>query len=106
MDLFPGIQHVIRSPTHPPPTPPRPSSILFPNVPPLSLYHPQGFRKVKNTCWSFANVHFRKGHEEELMNIKRRMGAKGRGEAGSGVGSDGGKGVSLLAVTHYFHETF
>jgi len=43
---------------------------------------------VKNTCWSFANAHFRKGHEEDLGNIKRRMGAKGRADAGTAVRPD------------------
>jgi len=44
-------------------------------------------------------VHFRKGHKDDLTNIKRRMGAKGRGEAGSGVGADAGKGVRLSNTT-------
>tara|TARA_B110000977_G_scaffold166839_1_gene214972 strand:+ start:34232 stop:34594 length:363 start_codon:yes stop_codon:yes gene_type:complete len=56
-----------------------------------------GFRKVKSTEWSFANAHFRRGCKEDLMNIKRGLSVKGRGEAGAGAGAAEGTGVSRLA---------
>ena len=33
---------------------------------------------MRNTCWSFANEYFRKDHESDLVNIKRRQVMKGK----------------------------
>ena len=59
----------------------------------------QGFRKVEHARWSFANGHFAKGGEEDLLKIRRRSVSKAKSRGGEqlqqelpGVGRSGGAG--------------
>ncbi len=64
----------------------------------------QGFRKVRNTCWTFANAYFQKDHEADLVNIKRRKGAKDKAtpDPSAGVRLE----LTRPASNLFFRESF
>lgn len=64
--------------------------LVFNRFPPtdrrVPLPRAQGFRKANNRFWAFANAHFRKDCEPDLVHIKRRQGAKAKADPGPSSG--------------------